>query len=146
MSLVRTGIWTRNFPNKSPVWLNSIGSMLCAFKNFDRPHLTVGGSWNKSVNPQPLQRCYFENLGSPDSECDIRRHCYRIHAMNGLLAVGKVWKLTSWTPLVNTFYFSINFNIRPILYLYCIKVFYDYVIYLLFLSLRNQGYISHWSI
>ena len=34
ISLVSTGIWTRNSPNTSPVWWISIGAMLSAFENF----------------------------------------------------------------------------------------------------------------
>ena len=59
-------------------------------KLYHRSNLIVGGSWNKSLNLQPLQRCYCENSGSSASACVMRRHCsitysQSIHAVNGLL-------------------------------------------------------------
>ena len=44
ISLVGTGIWTRNSLNTSPVWWISIGAMLCAFKNLitDRTSQSAG--------------------------------------------------------------------------------------------------------
>ena len=41
---------------------------LC-FQNF----ITVGGSWNKNLHLQPLQRYYCENSGSSSSACVMRR-------------------------------------------------------------------------
>ena len=73
--------------------------MLCAFKTlYHRPHFTVGGSWNKSLHLQPLQRCYCEISGSPASACVMRSHCFItytqfFHAIIGLLAVGEVGNL-----------------------------------------------------
>ena len=44
ISLVGTGIWTRNSLNTSPVWWIWIGAMLCAFKNLitDRTSQSAG--------------------------------------------------------------------------------------------------------
>ena len=42
-------------------------------KLYHRPHLTVGGSSNKNIHFEPLQRCYCENSGSLASVCVMRR-------------------------------------------------------------------------
>ena len=71
---------------------------LCIQKLYCRPHFTVSRSWNKSLHLQPLQWCYFENLGSPACAC-VMRHYYSItymqslHAINGLIAVEWVGNL-----------------------------------------------------
>ena len=36
-------------------------------KLYYRPHVAIGGYWNKSHYHQPLQRCYCEILGCPAS-------------------------------------------------------------------------------
>ena len=46
--------------------LCSVHSKLCNIT-----YSTVGGSWNMSLQLQPLQRCYCENSGSPASVCDV---------------------------------------------------------------------------
>ena len=43
---------------------------------YHRPHFTVGGSWNKSPQLQPLQRCYCENSGNITSACVMRRQYF----------------------------------------------------------------------
>ena len=53
-------------------WI-SIGASLCALKNFITD-FTIGGSWNKSLQLQQLQRCYCENWGNPASACDMWHH------------------------------------------------------------------------
>ena len=63
-------------------------------KLYHRSHFTVGGSWNKNFQRQPLQRCYFANSGSPASACVMRRrysitYTQYLHAINVLLAVGR---------------------------------------------------------
>ena len=68
---------------------------LCIQKLYHRPHITFGGCWNKSLHLQPLQRCYCENSGSPASACVMRPHysvtyTQLLHAINGLIAVGRV--------------------------------------------------------
>ena len=59
-----------------------------------------GESWNKSLHFQPLQRCYYENSGSPDSVCVMRRH-YHVHAVvsrnKWFSSCGTSWKLTLLT-------------------------------------------------
>ena len=40
---------------------------LCRQKLYHRPHITVGGCWNRSLQFQPLQRCYCENSSSSAS-------------------------------------------------------------------------------
>ena len=106
ITLVSTGIWTRNSPKTRPVWGNSIDCMLCGFKNSHRPYFTIGGSWNKSLQLQPLQRCYCENSGSPASACVMRRHycityTQSLHAINDFQVVGLVGNFTSLMSLVN---------------------------------------------
>ena len=49
-------------------------SALAIQKLNHRAPFTVGGSWNKSLYLQPLQRCYCENSGSSASACVMRRH------------------------------------------------------------------------
>ena len=49
-----------------------------------RPHFTVGGSWNKSLRLQPLQRCYCENSGSLASACVMRRHYSELCSFSNL--------------------------------------------------------------
>ena len=76
---------------------------LCIQKIYHRPHFTVGGSWNKSLNLRPLQRCYCENSGSPASACVMRRHysityIQSVHAIIGLIAVGLVGNLFCGHP------------------------------------------------
>ena len=68
---------------------------LCTQKLYHRPHFTVRGSWNKSLNLQPLQRCYCEDSGSAASACVMRRHysityTQSLHVINGLLALGRM--------------------------------------------------------
>ena len=75
----------------------------CLQKLFRRSHLTVDGRWNKSLQFQPLQQCYCENSGSPASVCVMRRHysityTQSLHAINGLLAVGRVGNLLCGHP------------------------------------------------
>ena len=60
--------------------------------------LQAGGNWNKNVHFQPLQRCYCENSGSPARACVMRcrysiTYTQSLHAINGLLAVGRVGNL-----------------------------------------------------
>ena len=107
VSLVSTGIWTRNSPDTSPVSWISIGAMLCAFKNFitDRTSQS-GGCWNKSLHLQPLQRCYCENSGSPDSSYVMRCHySYHVHAIASrnkwFTSGGTSGKISLWMPLVH---------------------------------------------
>ena len=64
---------------------------------------TVGGCWNKSLHLQPLQRCYYENSGGPDSECFMRRHysmtcTLSLRTINGVIAVGQVGNLFYGRP------------------------------------------------
>ena len=71
---------------------------LCIQNLYHRQHLTVGGSWNKSLHLQPLQRCYCENSGSSASACVMRSHysityTQSLHAINGLITVGRVRNL-----------------------------------------------------
>ena len=47
---------------------------LCIQKLYHSSHFTVGGSWNKSLHLQPLQRCYCEDSESPASACVMRHH------------------------------------------------------------------------
>ena len=54
----------------------------CIQKLYHRPHFTVGWCWNKSLHLQPLQRCYFENSGSPASVSVIRRHYFIIYIVS----------------------------------------------------------------
>ena len=59
--------------------------------------------WNKSLQLQPLQRCYCENSGSPDSACAMRRHysitfTQSLQAINNLLALGRVGNLLCRRP------------------------------------------------
>ena len=59
---------------------------------------TVGERWNRSLQIQPLQRCYCENYGSIAAACVMRRHysitsMRSLHAINGLLAVERVGNL-----------------------------------------------------
>ena len=61
-------------------------------------HFTVGGSCNKSLHLQPLQRCYCENSGSPASACIITQS---LHAINGLIAVGQMGNSFCWRPSYN---------------------------------------------
>ena len=65
---------------KCQSWLHALCfvfrcQLLCSvhWRRYHRPHLTIGGSWNKSLHVQPLQRCYCENSGSPASSCVMRR-------------------------------------------------------------------------
>ena len=97
--------------------------------NFDRrcieklgPHFTVYGCWNKSLHLQPLQLCYCENSESSVNACVMRRHysityMQSLYAINGLIPVGRVGKLTLWTPLV------FNFNFDNIDFRACIREF-----------------------
>ena len=76
---------------------------LCIQKLYHRSHFVVGGSWNKSLRLQPLQRCYCENSVSPASAGVMRRHysvtyMQAIHAINDLLAVGRVGNLLYGRP------------------------------------------------
>ena len=72
---------------------------LCIQKLYLRPHLTVGGNWNKSLHLQPLQRCYCENSESLASECPMRRR-YSITYTQSILAipVGRVRNLLCGRP------------------------------------------------
>ena len=76
---------------------------LCIQKLYHKSSFAVNGSWNKSLHIQPLQRCYCKNSGSPTSAC-VMRHNYSItytqslHAINGLLAVGRVENLLCGRP------------------------------------------------
>ena len=79
------------------------GYDLCILKLYHRPHFTVGGCWNKSLELQPLQRCYCEYSGSPASACVMQRHycityTQSFHAINGLIAVGRVGNLLRGRP------------------------------------------------
>ena len=76
---------------------------LCIQTLYRRPHFTVGGNWNKSLHLQPLQRSYCENFGSSASAYVMRRHypttyTPSLHAINGLLAVGRVRNLLCGFP------------------------------------------------
>ena len=77
--------------------------VLCIQKLYNRPHFAAGGSWNKSLHLQPLQRRYRENSGSPSSACVMRRHysityTQSLHTINGLLAVERVGNLLCGRP------------------------------------------------
>ena len=70
-----------------------------------RSHFTVGGSWNKSLLLQPLQRCYREGSGSPASACVMRRHysityTQSLRAINCLLALGRVRNVLCGRPSI----------------------------------------------
>ena len=57
---------------------------------------TIGGSWSKSLQLKPLQRCYNENSGRSASPCFMRRYysimyTQSLHAINGLVA-GDEWE------------------------------------------------------
>ena len=58
-------------------------------KTLSQTHFTVGGSWNKSLQLQPQQRCYCENSMT---------YTEWLHAINGLLAVGQVGNLLDGHP------------------------------------------------
>ena len=100
ITLVSTGIWTRNAPNTSPMWWILIGAMFCAFKNDQRPRFTVGGCWNKSLQ---LDRC---------NDATVRtREVTLVHASYDVIFLSRTYnkwfnscetsgKLTSCTPLV----------------------------------------------
>ena len=82
-------------------------SALCSvpFKNFIIPHLTVGGSWNKSIYLQQLQQCYCENWRNHASECNHATSLlYHVHAVASrnkwFTSCGTSGKLTLWTSLV----------------------------------------------
>ena len=81
---------------------------LCIQKLYQRSHFTVGRCWNKSFHLQPLQRRYCENSGSPASACVMWRHysityMQSLHALNGLIAVGRVRNLLCGRPLYYVF-------------------------------------------
>ena len=77
-------------------WCQLISSVLS--KHNHRPHFIVGGSSNNNLHFQPLQWCYFENSGSPASAL-LYHYTQSLHAMNGLLAVGRVRNLLCGCPL-----------------------------------------------
>ena len=85
-------------------WRISIGALLCALKNCHRPQLTLGGSWNKSLHLQSLQRWYCENSGSPASACVMLRHYSYVNAVASrnkwFTSCGTSGKFTLWTSLV----------------------------------------------
>ena len=91
--------------------------VLCIQKLCHRLHFTVVGSWNKSLQLQPLQRCYCENSGSPASSYVMRRYhsnkCTQSRqAIIGLLPVGRVRNLLCGHPLYNVlFNYSVIFKI-----------------------------------
>ena len=90
---------------KCQCWLHALCfvfwcQLLCPMnsKLYHRPHFTIGVSWNKSHHLQPLQRCCCEHSRSPASACVMRRYysimyTQSLHAINGLLAVGRVGNL-----------------------------------------------------
>ena len=87
----------------SSVWW--IWSVVCSVHSKTLSQtVTVGGSWNKSLHLQPLQRCYCENSGSTTSAFVMQRHysikyMQSLHAINGLAVVGRMGNLL-WTPLI----------------------------------------------
>ena len=88
---------------------------LCIQKLYHRPDFIVGGSWNKSLHLQSLQRRYCENSGSLASTCVMRRHysikyTHSLHAINGLIAVGRVGNLLCGHPSYITLLSSFNFQ------------------------------------
>ena len=101
---VSTGIWIRNSPNVSSVTNFDRRLALCIQKIYHRPHFTVSGSWNKSPQLQPLQRCSCENSGSSASASVMRRHYFitymqSLHPITGLLTVGRVRNLLCGLPV-----------------------------------------------
>ena len=98
ISLIRTGIWTRNSPNTRAVWWISIGAILCAFKNY----ITYGLHSRPELEYEPPsstpETMLLWNSGSSDSACVMWRHYYitytqSLHAINGFLTVGWVGNL-----------------------------------------------------
>ena len=90
---------------------------LCVQNLYHRPHFTVGDSWNKSLHLQPLQRCYFENSGSPASSCLMLSHysityTQSLHTINGLLAVGREGNLLCGRPSYITLNYLSYFKLR----------------------------------
>ena len=88
---------------------------LALYSVYSRPHFTVGGSWNKSLRLQPLQRFYCENSGSPASACVMWRHysiayTESLRAINGLLAVGWLENLLCGRPSYKIFDFFPYFD------------------------------------
>ena len=93
-SMIRSGKWlpaqlTMKFDQRYILRIQEL---------YQRPHFTVGGSWNKSLRLQSLQRCYCENSGTPASACVMRRHfsikyMQSLLAINALLAMGCVGNL-----------------------------------------------------
>ena len=47
---------------------------LCIQKLYNWSHFTRGGSWNRSVHLQPMQRSYWEHSGSFASACAMPGH------------------------------------------------------------------------
>ena len=86
-----------------------MSQLTCIQIRYHRPHFTVGGNWTKSLHPQPLQRCYCENSGSPVSACVMRCHysimCMQsLHSINGLIVMGRVGNLLCGRPFYNPLY------------------------------------------
>ena len=85
-------------------------------KLYHRPHCRVGGSRNKSLHLQPLQQCYYKNLGSPASACVMRRHysityTQSLDAINCLIAEGRVGNLLCGRPSLTSSGCSIYFHL-----------------------------------
>ena len=83
---------------------------LCIQKNYHRPHFTVGVCRNKSLQYQPLRQCYCENWRSTVSACVMRRrypitYTQSLHAINGLIAVGRVGNLLCGRPSYYTLHY-----------------------------------------
>ena len=116
--------------------------MRCLFwiarHNFCRIFITdrtfiVTRSWNKSVHFQTQQRCYCEHPGCSARAIVMRRHysityTQSLHAINGLLAVGRVGNLLCGRPSYSGKFTCIcigyiYFFLIVGLYLYCQFIF-----------------------
>ena len=87
---------TANDEFRSTLWF-------CAFKNFNTDALHSRHELHKNLYNQLLQRCYCENSGISASACVIRRnfsitYTQSLHAVNGLIAVGRVGNLLCGLP------------------------------------------------
>ena len=85
---------TMNFDRRHVSWIQNL---------YHWSHLTVGECWNMSLHLQPLQRCYCGDSGSPASICVMWYHssitCMQsLHAISGLLAVGRLGNLLCGRP------------------------------------------------
>jgi hypothetical protein len=116
----------------------------CIQKLYHWPHFTVGGSWNKSLHLQQLQRCYCENAGSTVNACAVASRNIRF------ASCGTSWNLTLWTRYV-LLRRPINFSLWYI-YIYTLRratTANDAVSkgrYQVMIAVRNRGTVlSTWS-